>query len=44
MLLGGDGEGSYLPPTVLTDVPPGARVCREEAFGPVAVLSPDRVL
>jgi acyl-CoA reductase-like NAD-dependent aldehyde dehydrogenase len=39
VLLGGDGEGSYLPPTVLTDVPPAARVCREEAFGPVAVLS-----
>ena len=40
VLLGGDGEGSYLPPTVLTDVPPTARVCREEVFGPVAVLSP----
>lgn len=39
VLLGGDGEGSYLPPTVLTDVPPAARVCREEVFGPVAVLS-----
>jgi acyl-CoA reductase-like NAD-dependent aldehyde dehydrogenase len=39
-LLGGPGEGSYVPPTVLTDVPPAARVCREEVFGPVAVLSP----
>jgi glyceraldehyde-3-phosphate dehydrogenase (NADP+) len=39
VLLGGDGEGSYLPPTVLTDVPPTARVCREEVFGPVAILS-----
>jgi glyceraldehyde-3-phosphate dehydrogenase (NADP+) len=39
VLLGGDGEGSYLPPTVLTDVPPAARMCREEVFGPVAVLS-----
>jgi acyl-CoA reductase-like NAD-dependent aldehyde dehydrogenase len=39
VLLGGDGEGSYLPPTVLTDVPPAARVCREEVFGPVAILS-----
>ncbi len=39
VLLGGDGEGGYLPPTVLTDVPPTARVCREEVFGPVAVLS-----
>jgi acyl-CoA reductase-like NAD-dependent aldehyde dehydrogenase len=38
-LLGGPGEGSYLPPTVLTNVPETARVCREEAFGPVAVLS-----
>ena len=39
VLLGGEGEGSYLPPTVLTDVPAGARVCREEVFGPVAILS-----
>ena len=39
MLLGGHGEGSYVPPTVLTDVPATARVCREEVFGPVAILS-----
>jgi glyceraldehyde-3-phosphate dehydrogenase (NADP+) len=39
-LLGGPGEGSYLPPTVLTNVPETARVCREEVFGPVAILSP----
>jgi glyceraldehyde-3-phosphate dehydrogenase (NADP+) len=39
VMLGGEAEGSYLPPTVLTDVPPFARVCREEVFGPVAVLS-----
>lgn len=39
MPLGGQGEGSYVPPTVLTDVPASARVCREEVFGPVAVLS-----
>jgi acyl-CoA reductase-like NAD-dependent aldehyde dehydrogenase len=38
-LLGGPGEGSYLPPTVLTDVPAAARICREEVFGPVAILS-----
>ncbi len=38
-LLGGPGEGSYLPPTVLADVPGSARVCQEEVFGPVAVLS-----
>jgi glyceraldehyde-3-phosphate dehydrogenase (NADP+) len=38
-LLGGPGEGSYLPPTILTDVPATARVCREEVFGPVAILS-----
>jgi glyceraldehyde-3-phosphate dehydrogenase (NADP+) len=38
-LLGGPGEGSYLPPTVLTDVPGTARVCREEVFGPVAILT-----
>jgi acyl-CoA reductase-like NAD-dependent aldehyde dehydrogenase len=38
-LLGGPGEGSYVPPTVLTNVHPAARVCREEVFGPVAILS-----
>jgi acyl-CoA reductase-like NAD-dependent aldehyde dehydrogenase len=39
ILLGGQREGATYPPTVLTDVPDAARVCREEAFAPVAVLS-----
>jgi glyceraldehyde-3-phosphate dehydrogenase (NADP+) len=39
LLTGGTGEGSYMRPTVLTDVPGDATICREEAFGPVAVLS-----
>jgi len=38
--LGGQRDGAYYPPTVLTDVPDGTRVCREEAFAPVAILSP----
>lgn len=39
VLLGGERNGAYYPPTVLTGVPDNARVCREEAFAPVAVLS-----
>ena len=27
-------------PTVVVDVAPSARVCREEIFGPVAVVAP----
>jgi succinate-semialdehyde dehydrogenase/glutarate-semialdehyde dehydrogenase len=34
-----DGPGYFYPPTVLTDVPPSARVCHEEIFGPVAPIS-----
>jgi succinate-semialdehyde dehydrogenase / glutarate-semialdehyde dehydrogenase len=32
------GRGYWYPPTVLVDVPAGARVLHEEPFGPVAVL------
>ncbi|WP_018549130.1 aldehyde dehydrogenase family protein [Streptomyces sp. LaPpAH-108] len=35
-----EGPGFWFPPTVLTDVPPGAPAAREEIFGPVAVLLP----
>ncbi|CUR61169.1 Succinate-semialdehyde dehydrogenase (NADP(+)) [metagenome] len=41
-LVGGtvpDGPGHFYPPTVLVDVPPSARVFREEIFGPVAPIS-----
>ncbi|WP_413105638.1 NAD-dependent succinate-semialdehyde dehydrogenase [Streptomyces sp. Inha503] len=33
-----DGPGYFYPPTVLTDVPAGARITREEIFGPVAAI------
>ena len=33
-----DGPGFFYPPTIVTDVPPEADVCREELFGPVALV------
>ncbi|WP_072805385.1 NAD-dependent succinate-semialdehyde dehydrogenase [Rhodococcoides yunnanense] len=39
--LGGEapgGEGYFYPATVLTDVPPTARILKEEVFGPVAPI------
>lgn len=41
VLIGGkapDGPGWYYPATVLRDVPPQARILREEVFGPVAPI------
>jgi succinate-semialdehyde dehydrogenase / glutarate-semialdehyde dehydrogenase len=35
----GDGRGYFYRPTVLADVPAGARVLREEIFGPVAPVA-----
>jgi succinate-semialdehyde dehydrogenase/glutarate-semialdehyde dehydrogenase len=34
-----DGPGYFYSPTVLADVPPSARVCHEEIFGPVAPIA-----
>jgi acyl-CoA reductase-like NAD-dependent aldehyde dehydrogenase len=38
VLCGGPREGRLFPPTVLSDVPAGAKVLDEEVFGPVVVL------
>lgn len=40
-LYGGERQGTFLPPTLLAEAPPHARVVREEVFGPVCHL--DRV-
>jgi alpha-ketoglutaric semialdehyde dehydrogenase len=43
VLVGGgrlDREGYFVEPTVLTGLPAGSRVIREEIFGPVAALQP----
>jgi len=37
---GGVGEGWVVRPTILADLPPEAPHCREEIFGPVAVVTP----
>ena len=37
VLAGGRAEGSFFPPTVLTDVPLEAQVCSNEAFAPLVV-------
>ena len=37
ILLGGKADGNFFPPTILTDVPPQAQVCSNEAFAPLAV-------
>ena len=37
VLLGGRAQGTFFPPTVLTDVPFNARVCSSEAFAPLVV-------
>ncbi len=41
-LLGGKANGTFFPPTVLTDVPVTAAVCSNEAFAPLVVAFPFR--
>ncbi len=36
-LLGGRADGTFFPPTILTDVPTTAAVCSNEAFAPLVV-------
>ncbi len=38
--LGGDRDGRWVPPTILTGVDSGAKVRRREVFGPVAIVDP----
>jgi acyl-CoA reductase-like NAD-dependent aldehyde dehydrogenase len=42
LLLGGKADGSFFPPTILTNVPPTAQVCSNEAFAPLVVAFPFR--
>ena len=35
-----DGPGTFYQPTVITDVPPGSEILREEIFGPVLAIVP----
>ncbi len=37
VLAGGTADGTFFPPTVLTDVPLAAQVCSNEAFAPLVV-------
>jgi glyceraldehyde-3-phosphate dehydrogenase (NADP+) len=39
-LLGGVADGTFFPPTILTDVPVSAQVCSNEAFAPLVVAFP----
>jgi len=42
IVAGGGRDGAFLAPALLTGVPHQARLWREEAFGPVALLEPYR--
>src|ERR671910_2051179 len=39
VLTGGTGDGPFFQPTLLANVKPEMRVCREEIFGPVVTIS-----
>jgi aldehyde dehydrogenase (NAD+) len=40
VLTGGSGEGSLFEPTLIAQVRPEMKVCKEEIFGPVVTISP----
>jgi glyceraldehyde-3-phosphate dehydrogenase (NADP+) len=40
VLAGGRADGTFFPPTILTDVPVHAQVCSNEAFAPLVVAFP----
>ncbi len=40
ILTGGKADGPFYVPTLLSDVKPDMKVCREEIFGPVVTMSP----
>jgi acyl-CoA reductase-like NAD-dependent aldehyde dehydrogenase len=40
VLAGGQANGTFFPPTVLTEVPVSAQVCSNEAFAPLVVAFP----
>jgi acyl-CoA reductase-like NAD-dependent aldehyde dehydrogenase len=40
VLAGGKADGSFFPPTILTDAPKTAQVCSNEAFAPLVVAFP----
>ncbi len=40
VVTGGTGEGPFFQPTLLSQVNPEMKVCREEIFGPVVTISP----
>jgi len=44
LLLGGRADGTFFPPTILTNVPITAQVCSNEAFAPLVVAFPFRSL
>ena len=40
VLTGGEGDGPFYQPTLIADVEPEMKDCREEVFGPVVTISP----
>jgi acyl-CoA reductase-like NAD-dependent aldehyde dehydrogenase len=40
VLTGGHGEGPFYYPTLISDVNPEMKVCRDEVFGPVVTIAP----